>query len=53
MTYKAEKWTVISSSAGEHELWATLNEAGEPVAFGGDDFCKAYATKLNAQAQEE
>lgn len=44
MPYRAEKWTTISS----RELWAVLNNAGEPVAFGPEIAMVKYAGELNA-----
>lgn len=49
--YKAELWTTVGQvKDGQHvthEHWAVLNDAGEVVAAGGDQFCKDYAEKLN------
>lgn len=48
MKWTAEKWTVVISASGTHELWAVLDAAGNPVAFGGRLAMEAYADKLTA-----
>lgn len=46
--YKAEKWTDIHDSAGWRELWAVIDAAGNPVAFGPRAAMEAYAAELQA-----
>ena len=47
--YKAEKWTtVLGSGIKEHEVWAVVNSAGEPVAFGTESTMREYADEANA-----
>lgn len=56
MAYTAELWTTIGQIKNgqhvEHEHWAVLNDAGEVVAAGGDEFCKQYADELNQGAAQ-
>lgn len=43
-TYQAELWTTVNGKP----LWATVNSAGWPVAFGCEKRMREYAGELNA-----
>lgn len=49
--FHAEKWTIISDSTGERELWAVImdngSEAGYPCAFGSSERMEAIAGQFN------
>jgi hypothetical protein len=45
-SWTAEKWTTVVEASGEHDVWATLDSAGHPVAFGSESKMKEYAAKL-------
>jgi hypothetical protein len=45
-TWTVKKWTSVIGTDGEHDVWATLDSAGHPVAFGSESKMKEYAAKL-------
>jgi hypothetical protein len=44
--YTAKKWTTVIAATGAHDVWATVSNAGDPVAFGSESKMKEYAAKL-------
>lgn len=45
-TWTVKKWTGAIGAIGAHEVWATLNGSGEPVAFGSESKMRQYVAKL-------
>lgn len=45
--YKAEKWTTVVGSGPKHDVWAVVDSAGNPVAFGTEQTMKEYADEAN------
>lgn len=45
-TWSVKKWTTVISASGGHDVWATLDSAGHPVAFGTEGKMKEHAAKL-------
>ena len=44
--YTAKKWTTVIEATGAHDVWATVSNAGDPVAFGSESKMKEHAAKL-------
>ena len=44
--WTVKKWTTALGTIGAHEVWATLNSSGEPVAFGSQSKMREYVAKL-------
>ena len=51
--YHAEKWTKVWNGSKTHDVWAVLDSAGNPVAFGTETTMREYIDELKQEVSHE